>query len=375
MATIDVVTGGIGVIMAGVDLVGAASSSTACAGLGVCVTAPVPSLIVAAGINLATAIADEISVALGLDAAITQRNYFVSTAASNVGVTYQSGSGDYAEWLPKANPSEKFKPGYIVGMKNGQISMNSAGADKLFVISTKPIVLGNMPDDGKEAGYEKVAFMGQVPVHVIGKVNAGDYILPSGFNNGFAKAVTPEKMKATDYANIVGMAWSSSATEGASMVNVAIGLNTGDISKVVAEQSKEISELKAQISEINNMIAKLASGTKETGTVKTDNVVKTPVFNPNANVKDQHPVDYLKQDAGTVVYFEITTEQTTTMLDMAKKLFIEKGGDVNTHPFWKKINSDPGYKDVIMNEIKKTFKNGMHTHQEINGNSSLQPKH
>jgi hypothetical protein len=374
MATIDVVTGGIGVIMAGVDLVGAASSSTACAGLGVCVTAPVPSLIVAAGINLATAIADEISVAIGLDDAITQRNYFVSTAASNVGVTYQSGSGDYAEWLPKANPSEKFKPGYIVGMKNGRISLNSAGADKLFVISTKPIVLGNMPDEGMEAGYEKVAFMGQVPVHVVGKVNAGDYILPSGFNNGFAKAVAPDKMKADDYARIVGMAWSSSASEGANMVNVAIGLNTGDISKVVAEQSKEISELKGQISEINSLLAKLASGAKETGITKADNVVKAPpVFNPNG--KDQHPVDFIKQDAGTVVYFEITTEQTTTMLEMAQKLFVEKGGDINTHPFWKKINTDPGYKEVIMNEIKKTFRNGMHTHQEINSKSSLQSKH
>ena len=373
MATIDVVTGGIGVIMAGVDLVGASSSSTACAGLGVCVTAPVPSLIVAAGINLATAIANEVSVALGLDDAITQRNYFVNTAASNVGVTYQSGSGDYAEWLPKANPSEKFKPGYIVGMKNGQITLNSAGADKLFVISTKPIVLGNMPDDGKESGYEKVAFMGQVPVHVVGKVNAGDYILPSGFNNGFAKAVAPAKMEADDYTRIVGMAWSSSASEGAGMVNVAIGLNTGDISKVVAEQSKEISQLKKQIGEINSMVARLASGSKETGEVKTDNVVKTPVFTPNG--KDNHPVDFIKQDAGTVVYFDITTEQTTTMLDMAQKLFVEKGGDVTTHPFWKKINSDPGYKQVIMNEIKKTFRNGMHTHQEINGKSSLQPKH
>ncbi|MEO6541377.1 MAG: hypothetical protein ABIN74_10315, partial [Ferruginibacter sp.] len=262
MATIDVVTGGIGVIMAGVDLVGAASSSTACAGLGVCVTAPVPSLIVAAGINLATAIADEISVAIGLDDAITQRNYFVSTAASNVGVTYQSGSGDYAEWLPKSNPSEKFKAGYIVGMKNGSISLNSGGADKLFVISTKPIVLGNMPAEGLEANYEKVAFMGQVPVHVIGKVNAGDYILPSGFNNGFGKAVAPDKMKADDYAKIVGMAWSSSANEGYNLVNVAIGLNTGDISKVVAEQSKEISELKGQISEINNTLARIASGVK-----------------------------------------------------------------------------------------------------------------
>lgn len=366
LSTIDVVTGGIGVIMAGVDLVGAASSSTACAGLGVCVTAPVPSLIIAAGINLATAIANEISVAIGLDDAISQRNYFTSNALANVGVTYQSGSGDYAEWLPKANASENFKPGFIVGMKNGQISLTSSGVDKLFVISTKPIVLGNMPEAGMEAGYEKVAFMGQVPVHVVGKVNAGDYILPSGFNNGFGKAIAPNKMKPEDYANIVGMAWSSAGSEGHNVVNVAIGLNTGDISKVVADQHKEINALKGQISETNNILAKLIPGFKEAAGIKDVPVTKNPVtiFAPEAHT--DHKVEIVKQDATTIVYFDITTAQTSTMLEMAQKLFVEKGGNINTHPFWKKINTDAGYKDVIMNQIKLTFKKGMHTHKEIN---------
>jgi hypothetical protein len=162
------------------------------------------------------------------------------------------------------------------------------------------------------------------------------------------------------------MAWSTGTNEGYNLVNVAIGLNTGDISKVVAEQSKEINDLKSQISEINNTLAKIASGEK------TDNVVKAPVDKFKPAVKDQHPVEFVKQDAGTVVYFDITTEQTTTMLEMAQKLFIEKGGDVSKHPFWKKINSDAGYKDMVMTQIKNTFRNGMHTHQEINSKSSLQ---
>jgi len=253
-------------------------------------------------------------------------------------------------------------------MKNGQISLNTSAADKLFVISTKPIVLGNMPEEGKESMYEKVAFMGQVPVHVVGKVNAGDYILPSGFNNGFGKAVAPSKMKAEDYEKIVGMAWSSSASDGYNMVNVAIGLNTGDISKVVTEQRKEIDALKGQINETNNILAKLIPGFKEAAGIQGAPVTKAPVnvVNPNV-VKEQHgTVEIIKQDASTVVYFDITTEQTNMMLDMAQKLFVEKGGNVNTHPFWKKINSDAGYKTVIMSEIKKTFKNGMHTHKEIN---------
>ena len=42
-------------VMAGIDVAGASSSSTVCAGLGVCVTAPIPSLIVAAVAKLVIA--------------------------------------------------------------------------------------------------------------------------------------------------------------------------------------------------------------------------------------------------------------------------------------------------------------------------------
>ncbi len=367
MATIDVVTGGIDIAMAGVDLVGAASSSTVCAGLGVCVTAPVPSLIIAAGIKLAAAIANEISVAIGLSDAITQRNYFVNTSAANIGVTYQSGSGDYAEWLPKANNAERFKPGFIVGMKNGQISLNTAGTDKLFAISTKPIVLGNMPAEGKEDNYEKVAFMGQIPVHVVGKVNAGDYILPSGFNNGFGKAISPQNMKVTDYAKIVGMAWSTSLNEGYNLVNVAIGLNAGDISKVVAEQGKEISELKTALNEVKSLIAKITSGSLPVAVTESPTKVATVNSNTTGHV------DFLQQTESDIVYFKITTAQTTEMLSGAQRLMVERGVDVSTHPFWSRINSDPGYKNTVMEQMKSAFEKGMHTHKEINSKASLQP--
>ena len=40
-----------------------------------------------------------------------------------------------------------------------------------------PLILGNMPQLGKEPKYEKVSFMGQVPVYVSKTVKKGDYIL------------------------------------------------------------------------------------------------------------------------------------------------------------------------------------------------------
>ena len=114
----------------------------------------------------------------------TIANGLVSIGSAKAGVTYQSGSGDYAEWLPKADPLAVMHPGQIVGMKNGLISLETAGADHMFAISTLPVVLGNVPED--ESRYEKAAFLGQVPVHIRGAVHSGDFVLASGRGEGMA---------------------------------------------------------------------------------------------------------------------------------------------------------------------------------------------
>ena len=129
-----------------------------------------------------------------------------------VGVAFASGSGDYAEYLPKLNPLQEMEAGQIVGIQQGKISFNTADADNLFVISTQPIVLGNEPEENKDH-YEKAAFLGQVPVWVQGPVQAGDFILPSGNFDGFGIAIHQEKASAADLANLVGIAWESQEEE------------------------------------------------------------------------------------------------------------------------------------------------------------------
>ena len=349
-----------------VDVVASASSSTACVGLGACITAPIPSFIIAAGTSLVLKIANAASAATSLAGAITTRNAYVSNKENNLGVTYQSGSADYAEWLPKNNPSDKFLPGYVVGLKNGRISINTAGAEKLFVISTKPIVLGNMPATGNETDFEKVAFMGQVPVQVLGKVNTGDYILPSGKNNGLAKAVSPDKMKPEDYIHIVGVAWSASSNDIVSTINVAIGLNTGDISKVVAEQSKEISSLRTKVDETNSILAKLIPGFKEAAGISGKDIVNSKVPVPTNTTHQDHTTGIVKADAGDIVYFNVTPDQLNAMFAMAEKIFLENGGDANTDPFWKRMKSEPGFKEATMQQVNQKFTNALHTHQQIN---------
>jgi len=113
------------------------------------------------------------------------------------GVTYASGAGDYAEYLLKTNLNEEIFAGDIVGMKGGEVSLNTSDVERSMVVSTRPIVLGNMPRPGMEEHYEKVAFIGQVPVSVFGIVEIGDYIVPSGNNDGIGKAIPPSEITLT----------------------------------------------------------------------------------------------------------------------------------------------------------------------------------
>jgi hypothetical protein len=189
---------------------------------------------------------------------------YITDIEGAVGVTYESGSADYAEWLIKSDSSIDFISGEIVGIHQGSIKYQTEEAEQLMVVSRMPIILGNMPQHGKESQYEKVAFMGQVPVFVLGATKKGDFILPSGGNNGLGIAVHPNDMRPQDYKNIVGIAWSeASSSTLINTVNVAVGLNTSSISNLVSEQSKEIELLKNNVSSIHNALQTLLPGYSE----------------------------------------------------------------------------------------------------------------
>ncbi len=172
------------------------------------------------------------------------------SATNNVGVSFKTGGADYAEYLEKLNTNTLFEPGEVVGVFGGKISKQTLDAQHIMVISTNPIVLGNLPEDPKNVNYEKVAFLGQVPVRVVGKVMIGDYILPSGQNDGLAMAKSPKEMHVEDYANIIGVAWQESLNDTFGYVNVAIGLNSNDIAYQLKQQQDEIKDMRDELNEI-----------------------------------------------------------------------------------------------------------------------------
>ncbi len=173
--------------------------------------------------------------------------------ARDQGVIYGSKGADYAEWLEKENPEEKYMFGEVVGVKGGKISRNTTDADQVMSISLAPIVLGNMPDENRKDAFEKVGFMGQVPVLTLGDVEVGDFIVASGYNDGYAKAISPENITLQDLKQVIGKAWSSSNGQKASIINVSVGLKTNEWVEILQQQDAKIKQLESQVKKINSL--------------------------------------------------------------------------------------------------------------------------
>ncbi len=344
----EIIRSTVDVAKAGAAIVSASSSSTACAGLGACVTAPIPSLI-------AGAIAELVMETANLALVIAEPVLYNVFKHTNIGVTYQSGAGDYAEWLPKSISDEIFHPGDIVGVKAGKISKTTDNADHLMVISHNPIVLGNMPEEGKEADYEKVAFMGQVPVKVMGKVQPGDYIIPGGRNNGAGIAVSPADIKPDEYNKIVGIAWTGSESLQYNFVNLAVGLHINDVAKLcinqerkINEQEDEIKSLKKQLDQMNEVLAQVVPN-------------YSLLMGNNLKESTVTAVDYPDQiyvpEENTVIYYGITKEQILEGISLAEETLKEKGVNINENPFFEKMATEPGFKERFINDALNTIEN------------------
>ncbi len=191
--------------------------------------------------------------ALDIVVEMTNLTIYGAYADLNLGVAYESGAGDYAEWLLRAKPEEMISQGDIVGVIGGKISKEFNHADQFMVVSTAPLLLGNMPESAEEEILsEKIAFMGQVPVKVQGKVKIGDYILPSGTGDGLGIAVAPADMLARDYQRIVGVAWENSKPgKFINLINTAVGVNHNDMAKVVEDMQFTLNHIQDAIKKID----------------------------------------------------------------------------------------------------------------------------
>jgi hypothetical protein len=175
--------------------------------------------------------------------------------SSERGVAYATGNGDYAEWIPRVNSKEEMHAGQIVAVRRGQLSLRTDEFDHLLVISSAPAVLGKMPADADTDDYEKVAFLGQVPVELIGTAKSGDYILPSGDHDGFGIAVDPADIAPDQIPYIVGVAWEDGTNEFYNIVNVVVGLDHSATAHRFTELRKQLDDLRADLTDVEALVA------------------------------------------------------------------------------------------------------------------------
>ena len=120
-------------------------------------------------------------------------------------------NADFAEWLPRTDPSEVILPGQVVECVAGKISKIVTQTGQLFVVSTAPLVYGNKPKDSEtESLGNRVALVGQVPINVVGDVVPGAKLVPSGMNDGTAR----ELSTASACTEVIGTAWSANDHHG-----------------------------------------------------------------------------------------------------------------------------------------------------------------
>ena len=272
-------------------------------------------------------------------------------AFENLGVSYSSGSADYAEWLERANPSERISAGEIVGVTGGKISKNTVKAHQLMVISTKPAVLGNVPKEGTEHLYEKVAFMGQIPVRVKGLVLTGDYILPSGLNDGQGIAVSPDDIKVTQYKEIVGVAWSASLnTNGISVVNMAIGLNSNDMARLVEKHDIRISEMENKYKSLENRITAIEDGT-----------IADPKKEGRGVIANNAPeIQQPKTSREALAYANMPPELSDEVMEEAmsylKNQYLNHGVKLEDYPALNKLFVDEAFRSEVIRKTQSNYK-------------------
>lgn len=177
------------------------------------------------------------------------KNEITTALASyaTIGVEYSSGNGDYAEWLERMDKSEIINAGDIVGVKSGKITKDLKGAEQVMVVSSNPIILGNIPAEGNNYEGNNIAFMGQVPVKIMGPVTTGDYIIGESNTPGYGIAKHENKMSPENFKNAVGRAWATDESDGPKMVNTVVGVHNNNFINLIKDLKERTDKNEARL--------------------------------------------------------------------------------------------------------------------------------
>ena len=172
---------------------------------------------------------------------------YLADSYNSIGVEYTSGHGDYAEWLERMNAAEVITRGDIVAVRGGKITKDLTDAEQVMAVSEHPIMLGNLPPKGDEDKGNNVAFMGQIPVKVMGPVRSGDYILADSSIPGYGIAKAQHDLTPADMRLVVGRAWDTKPGAGPKMINTVVGVHNGDYFRILQQYEQRLHAAEAHL--------------------------------------------------------------------------------------------------------------------------------
>lgn len=171
------------------------------------------------------------------------------------GVAFDGPGNDYAEWLPLADVRETIQPGDIVAVNAGRVTKDTRIGTQWMVVSSSPIVTGNDPGELERPHHALIAFIGQVQIRTRGVVHAGDFIVPSGSNDGTGVAISADALSPDQTSRVVGQAWDSSTDTGIKTIRAVVGLarfdpNIGRFAEQEQAQAARIAQLENRLTAI-----------------------------------------------------------------------------------------------------------------------------
>jgi len=281
--------------------------------------------------DIVTALFDLIDDASNLGLHVYGSYGWEGAEVGNGGIAFESVGADYAEWLEKEVNSDLLFSGDVVGVRGGKISKSFDTAERFMVISTNPTVIGAMPNPSLEQNFARVAFMGQVPTKVTGLARKGDFILPSGNNDGLAIAVAPSAMRTADYRRIIGTAWGNSFGHNTvSMINVAVGLNDNLL-------AAQVEKLEATLSRVESAISKLDPDYEASMPQQKNLQTFTKANSKQSSIRKKLSAQRVSISGGN----EKTEDKLKSIFAEAQVLALESGVDLTKLPYLAEVFADP----------------------------------
>ena len=157
---------------------------------------------------------------------------------------------DVAEWFRLKHPEDDATTGDVVELLDGTISRTITGTGLVFVLSMRPMFVGNRPSEADdERSGRAVVLLGQEPVRALGAVKAGQALVPCG-DSAATVSVGGEY---TGHCKIIAL---ESSSDDATTVRCLV--STGAADGTIANAPEEIrSELEALCTKVRELETRL----------------------------------------------------------------------------------------------------------------------